>query len=123
MLRISIALAAVVALSGAAPALAQQAQAPSPPPDSRGPGDLSRHMGHIRHAQLAEFEAFYDQASGNNLSQPLERIDLANRVSTLIDLGRCDDARAMANEAGDRMMALRARQLCRARRNQAPRTR
>ena len=115
MLRFSIVFAALITLSGAAPALAQQA--PPPPSDSRPPGDLNRHMANIRHAQMAEFEAFYDQATGNNLSQPLERIDLANRVSTLIDLGRCDEARRMANEAGERVMALRARQLCRNRRS------
>ena len=69
-----------------------------------------------------EYEAFIDGSSGNNLgAQSLERIDLANRVSTLIELGRCSEARALANQAGDRQMALRARQLCRADRRQADR--
>ena len=59
-----------------------------------------------------------DSASGNNIgSQPLERVDLANRVDTLIELGRCTDARNEALEAGDRQMALRVRQLCRRDRN------
>ena len=62
----------------------------------------------------AQYETFLDGASGNNLPpQPLARVDLANRVSTLMELGRCTDAREEARAAGDRMMALRARQLCR----------
>lgn len=120
MLRLSLTVAALTAL--AAPALAQTppAQTPSPPPFSRTPAELDRHMAHIHHAQLAEFEAFRDGATGYNLGpQPLERIDLANRVSTLMELGRCAEARAMANEAGDRMMAIRTRQLCRPARAQS----
>ncbi len=41
-----------------------------------------------------------------------ERIALANRVQTLIDEGKCREARAMANEAGERQMAIRVRQTC-----------
>ncbi|MDQ7812746.1 hypothetical protein [Brevundimonas sp.] len=44
-----------------------------------------------------------------------ERVALANRVQALIDEGKCREARAMANEAGERQMALRIRQTCRAR--------
>ena len=44
-----------------------------------------------------------------------ERLALANRVQALIDEGRCREARAMANEAGERRMALRVRQTCRPR--------
>lgn len=44
-----------------------------------------------------------------------ERVALANRVQALIDEGRCREARAMANEAGERQMALRIRQTCRSR--------
>lgn len=112
----SVALALVACAAAAAPAMAQQGP-PSPPPMSRSPASLDRHMANIRHAQQAEFEAFRDQATGNNLTQPLERIDLANRVSGLIQLGRCAEARALANESGDRLMAVRARQLCRPRRD------
>lgn len=62
-----------------------------------------------------QYEGWIDGSTGNNLAaQPLARVDLANRVSTLVELGRCDEARALANEAGDRQMALRTRQLCRA---------
>jgi len=68
-------------------------------------------------AYRAEAENMLDEASGNNLpAQPLERIDLANRVSGLIEQGRCREARDLANAEGDRMMALRARQICRPRR-------
>jgi len=44
-----------------------------------------------------------------------ERVALANRVQALIDEGKCREARAMANEAGERQMALRIRQTCRSR--------
>ncbi|NJC41083.1 hypothetical protein GGQ87_001341 [Brevundimonas alba] len=44
-----------------------------------------------------------------------ERVELANRVQALIDAGKCREARAMANDAGERLMALRIRQTCRAR--------
>ena len=87
---LTIAIAAVTVCGAAAPAFAQQTPPPSPPPLSRTPMELARHMSHIRHAQQAEFEAFQAQARGHNLGpQSLERIDLANRVRTFIDLGRC----------------------------------
>ena len=44
-----------------------------------------------------------------------ERVQLAERVQALINEGKCREARAMANEAGERQMALRIRQTCRAR--------
>lgn len=44
-----------------------------------------------------------------------ERVALANRVQALIDEGKCREARALANEAGERQMALRIRQTCRSR--------
>ena len=44
-----------------------------------------------------------------------ERAALAAQVAALVEEGRCADARRMANEAGDRQMALRVRQTCRAR--------
>ncbi len=113
-LKLSFAVVALTVWGVAAPALAQQTPPTSPPPFSRPPAELDRHMANIRHAQMAEFEAFRDTGTGYNLGpQSLERIDLANRVSTLIALGRCADARTMASEAGERVMALRARQLCR----------
>lgn len=69
-------------------------------------------------AYRAEFETLLDESSGNNIAaQPLERVDLANRVSGLIQLGRCQEARDLANAEGDRVMALRARQICRSRRS------
>lgn len=111
MIRISL-VAAIACFGVAAPTLAQQ---PSPPPMSRSPAALDRHMANIRHAQQLEYEQFRDEATGNNLTQRLERIDLANRVSGLIQLGKCAEARALANEAGDRLMAVRARQICRQR--------
>jgi len=44
-----------------------------------------------------------------------ERAALAEQVATLVEEGKCTEARRMANEAGDRQMALRVRQTCRAR--------
>ena len=106
-----------VAVAGALPAFAQQQP---PPPRPNVPPQQQLRLFPERPSlgstswTRAEYETFLDAASGNNIpSQPLERIDLANRVSTLIELGRCTDAREEAREAGDRLMALRARQLCR----------
>ncbi|HYC75118.1 hypothetical protein [Brevundimonas sp.] len=44
-----------------------------------------------------------------------ERVQLAERVQALVNEGKCREARAMANEAGERQMALRVRQTCRSR--------
>lgn len=44
-----------------------------------------------------------------------ERMDLARRVQALVDQGECRAARELANAEGDRNMALRVRQTCRAR--------
>ena len=68
-------------------------------------------------AYRADYENLLDESTGNNIpAQPLARIDLANRVSGLIEQGRCQEARDLANAEGDRMMALRSRQICRPRR-------
>ena len=115
-MRLSVCLAAVALAASAFPATAQQRpptnhNGPPPPPQARMV--MNRHYTGMMPAMQASYEAFLDSASGNNIGpQPLARIDLANRVSTLIELGRCTDAREHAREAGDRQMALRARQLC-----------
>ncbi|HEV7228719.1 hypothetical protein [Brevundimonas sp.] len=44
-----------------------------------------------------------------------ERMDLARRVSDLIDQGKCREARELASEAGERSMVIRIRQTCRQR--------
>ncbi|MBI2261799.1 MAG: hypothetical protein HYU62_09065 [Caulobacterales bacterium] len=114
-MRLSSCIAAVALAASALPAAAQQ-----PPPNHNGPPPpgqarliMNRPYTAMMPAMRASYETFLDSASGNNIGpQPLARIDLANRVSTLIDLGRCTDARNEAREAGDRLMALRARQLC-----------
>ncbi len=115
MQRLSCLIAAAVVVS-AFPAAAQQPppnpNGPPPPPQVRMLQDRA-YQG-MMPGMRAEYESFLDAATGNNLpAQPLARIDLANRVSTLIELGRCTDARNEAREAGDRQMALRARQMCR----------
>lgn len=118
MKRLSSCLIAVASVAVALPALAQQQPPPSrpgqPPPPSQTRIFQDRPYQGMMPAIRAEYETFLDSASGNNIgSQPLERIDLANRVSTLIELGRCTDARNEARAAGDRLMAVRARQMCR----------
>jgi hypothetical protein len=119
MRRLSCLIAATL-LASAAPAAAQTPP-PPPNPNTAKPPPQGYNRPYVfmpspsNFAMRADYENFLDEASGNNLPpQPLERIDLANRVSTLIELGRCDEARAEANEAGERQMALRARQMCRA---------
>ncbi|HYC97572.1 hypothetical protein [Brevundimonas sp.] len=119
MRRLSSCLIAASLFAAALPAAAQQ-----PPPRPNTPPPLTQRVDRpmiVSNAWTrAEYETFLDAASGNNLpTQPLERVDLANRVSTLIELGRCTDARNEAREAGDPQMALRARQICRADANPA----
>lgn len=60
-----------------------------------------------------DYDNWVATSNGSNLPpQALERVDLANRLSVLIELGRCREARDMANAAGERQMALSVRQLC-----------
>lgn len=124
MKRLSSCLIAASLLAVACPVAAQQQPLPAGAASSMGQQQLlqrnARQPVAVSNAWTrAEFETMLDAASGNNLpAQPLERIDLANRVSTLIELGRCTEAREEASEAGDRQMAIRARQLCRADRDQ-----
>lgn len=121
MQRLLSCLIVTAAATLALPAAAQQQppSRPGPPQQQQPQRVLPDRPSLTRSAWVrAEYESFLDSASGNNLpAQSLERIDLANRVSTLIELGRCTDARNEAREAGDRQMAIRARQLCRADRN------
>lgn len=102
-------LGAVVVL--ALPAAAQQQPSAQPAPQWGSPEPLSiNEGGWTRMGQ----DQWLRRANGADLAaQPLERVDLANRVSTLIELGRCTEARDTAREAGDRWMALRAREMCR----------
>ena len=122
MQRMSSCLIVAAAAALALPAAAQQQPPSRPgPPPSHPQRVLPDRPSLSQSAWVsAQYETFLDQASGNNLpAQPLARIDLANRVSTLIELGRCTDARNEAREAGDRQMALRARQLYRVDRSSA----
>ena len=113
MRRVSICLIATTALAMALPAAAQQPPRPNAPSTSQQPFRTVRPD--ASPSMLGHYQWRFESAPASNIpAQPLERVDLANRVSTLIDLGRCSDARAMALEAGDRVMALRVRQQCRA---------
>ena len=128
-MRLSACLLAAATLAAAAPAVAQQ-QPPRgrcrrclpPPPTSswQAPQFLPQRNNtdlifrNDLHWTRGEYETLLQASRGNNIPpQPLARVDLANRVSTLMELGRCTDAREQAREAGDRLMAVRARQLCR----------
>lgn len=42
-----------------------------------------------------------------------ERLDFARQIAALVEQRKCDEARAMANAAGERQMALRIRRTCR----------
>lgn len=116
-MRLSVCIAAVALAVSALPVAAQTTPPPNPntpppPPSARILQD--RPYTAVMPGMQASYETFLDSASGNNIGpQPLARIDLANRVSTLMELGRCTEAREHARAAGDRQMALRARQLCR----------
>ncbi len=114
-MRILIALAPVAAVMAiAAPAAAQTG------PTTLSPMQRQAAMAtpwRMPDAYRADFENLLDESTGNNIpAQPLARVDLANRVSGLIEQGRCQEARDLANAEGDRVMALRARQICRPRR-------
>ena len=55
--------------------------------------------------EVAEAEAEYGP----------ERMELARRVAELVEQGHCREARELANQHGERQMALRVRRTCRAR--------
>lgn len=107
---ISLCVAAIAA--SAAPAGAQIAQTPQQ--QSGGAigrltpeQQISRFENEEQRRRLAlspeEAEAEYGQ----------ERMDLARRVAALVEEGKCNEARSMANAAGERQMALRIRRTCR----------
>lgn len=113
MKRLSSCLIIATLVATALPAVAQQRPPQNPPQPAPRLFPDRPYVG-MMPALRSEYEMMLDEASGNNIpAQPLARVDLANRVSTLIELGRCSEARGLAQEAGDRQMALRARQLCR----------
>jgi hypothetical protein len=116
-----IAVVLTAALLAPVAAAAQSAQVPprvpnTPVPVPRGPErtlDQTRDYG---------YRLNYENDIANRGESPLpaaelERLDRANRISGLMEQGRCDEARALANAEGDRQMALRVRQLCRPRRS------
>lgn len=101
-------LASPAALAGPAPAAPQSAgpgRLWSPPPNEQ----LSRFE---REEQRRELNMTEEEAEAEYGE---ERLELARRVAELVEQGKCRDARAMAAEAGERQMALRIRQTCRAR--------
>lgn len=57
----------------------------------------------LTEAEVASVEAEYGA----------ERVALANQVQALIDQGKCADARNLANQNGERAMALHVRRTCR----------
>lgn len=108
-----------LAASLAAPAFAQQATTPAPVPSREV---LSQQAAlATTWDRTQSYRLVYEQdlvsASGHKVNASLDRVDLANRVSGLIQLGRCEEARTLAREEGDRLMSVRASQVCRFGRN------
>jgi len=103
--------------AAATPVLAQQQPPTPPPPAPDGPNlELQARLATpwaMTYGQRLEYDLAFDEARRGPVSASLERVDLANRVSGLIQLGRCTEARALAREEGDRVMAMRTRELCR----------
>lgn len=110
----SVVLATAAVLAAAAPVAAQHAR-PASVTGARPPAiriDQPQARGGVGFRN--DYDNWVAISDGSNIPpQTIERVDLANRVSTLIELGRCRDARQMANEAGETQMALSVRQLCR----------
>jgi len=113
MNRSTLAIIAVATL-----AVAGEAAAQTPPQAARGqrpPMAQARYDQAYQHGQQFAFEAFLDRHGDSRPNASLERIDVANRVSGLMEQGRCDEARALATAEGTRSMAVRVRQMCRPR--------
>lgn len=115
-MRILFAIAPVVIAAALATPAAAQQQPVQPSPETLALQASLATEWRPMHSDRLQYEQFLEESQGNNISTSLERVDLANRVSGLIQLGRCREARDLANAEGDRMMALRARQICRPRR-------
>lgn len=87
-------------------------------PQSAGPGRL---WAPPANEQMQRFEREENRRHGEMTEEQAEeeygaeRVQLAQRVQALIDEGKCREARALANEHGERQMALRVRQTCRPR--------
>ena len=92
-----------LALTLATGALAQAA--PPPPPNVT---DAAPGIGNMQ-----EFEAEKHRRLTTPGGDEVDREALADRVATLVDQGRCDEARQAAREAGDRAMSRRIGQICR----------
>ena len=92
----------------------------APPTAQQGAGG-SRLWAPSSNQQLSRFEREEQRRRINMTDEEVEaeygaeRMELATRVAALVEQGQCREARAMANEAGERQMALRIRQTCRAR--------
>lgn len=113
MTRTQTAISAALALSLIAGSALAQARTPTMP-SAPGPGALvNAYSGR----DITDFERnradMTRQREEAEEADP-ERVALADRVAALVAEGKCREARAMANEAGDRQMALRVRQTCRA---------
>jgi hypothetical protein len=107
-------IALLVALPVAAAPILAAAQVP--PPTNRMPvqpnrmtanQSMSRFENEEQRRRLQptteEAEAQYGEA----------RVELARQIAALVEQHKCDEARAMANAAGERQMALRIRRTCR----------
>ena len=111
MTKLTLAIVGLTACFIATEASAQARQ----PANQRAPMAQARYEQAYQHGQRFAFEAFLDREGQAMPNAPLEAVDVANRISGLMQLGRCDEARALANAEGTRSMAVRVRQICRPR--------
>lgn len=114
MTRTQIAVSTALALSlFAGSAVAQQSRTPAMPSAPGHGAMVNAYTGR----DITDFERnradMTRQREEAEQADP-ERVALADRVAALVAEGKCREARQMANDAGDRQMALRVRQTCRA---------
>jgi len=103
----------VLALSGVAGSATAQSQSPT------AAAQINRPSGQLTSDQQASRFENEEQRRRNMTPEEAEaqygteRLELARQVQALIDQGECRQARELANQAGERAMALRVRQTCR----------
>lgn len=110
--------AALTALAFSTAAFAQMPRGPQPPSrpnTSSYRPDFSVNNGFRDARDLERHRADLTRQQEEERSANPERAVLADRIAAMVQAGQCAEARTAANEAGDRQMALRVRQTCRAR--------
>ena len=102
----------------ASPASAQT-RSGAPPTVQQAAGGAGRLWNPPPDQQLSRFEREEQRRRLNMTDEEAEaeygreRLELASRIAELVEQGKCREARTLANEAGERQIALRIRQTCR----------